>query len=267
MAARTGAIMADRGGALSPSGAMTALLAATLPERDAHPGPLRPLARAGGRRSAGAPDWPARYAAWELALLAELGFGLDLARLRPDRRASDGLAWVSPRRRAGGQPGGRRALGRAPAAAPRLPARRLGDAAGPAASSPRRWALTGHFLELQRRARPAARGAARARARGRSRRSASTRAWQPPRSPSLPPAACEKVAPRLTPDTYRLKSTTCQIAQVAQFPPPAPLQPRSCEKTSTLHGASAISADQGWPSRGPSTASTSPVARPVKSRL
>ena len=43
-----------------------------------------------------APDWPARYAAWELALLAELGFGLDLERCAVTGATED-LAWVSPK--------------------------------------------------------------------------------------------------------------------------------------------------------------------------
>ena len=60
---------------------MTALVAVTLPERDAHPelyGRCLELVEALGA----APDWAARYAAWELALLAELGFGLDLSAAR-----------------------------------------------------------------------------------------------------------------------------------------------------------------------------------------
>jgi len=42
------------------------------------------------------PDWGAHYVAWEIALLAELGFGLDLSRCAATRR-SDQLAYVSPR--------------------------------------------------------------------------------------------------------------------------------------------------------------------------
>jgi DNA repair protein RecO (recombination protein O) len=94
IAARTAAIMADRA-ALAALGAVTALIAATLPERDAHPelyARTRDLVDALGA----APDWPARYALWELALLAELGFGLDLAACAVTGAADD-LAWVSPR--------------------------------------------------------------------------------------------------------------------------------------------------------------------------
>jgi DNA repair protein RecO (recombination protein O) len=94
MAARTAAIMADPA-ALAALGAMTALLSVTLPERDAHPALYArslELVEALGA----APDWPARYAAWELALLAELGFGLDLERCAVTGSAED-LVWVSPK--------------------------------------------------------------------------------------------------------------------------------------------------------------------------
>ena len=94
MPSRTAAIMADAA-ALAALGAMTALLSATLPERDAHP---RLYARTLDLVQAlgAAPDWPARYAAWELALLAELGFGLDLERCAVTGGAED-LVWVSPK--------------------------------------------------------------------------------------------------------------------------------------------------------------------------
>lgn len=94
IASATAAIMADRA-ALAALGAVAALVSATLPERDAHPAlyaRTRDLVGALGQ----APDWPARYAAWELALLAELGFGLDLSACAVSG-ATDGLAWVSPR--------------------------------------------------------------------------------------------------------------------------------------------------------------------------
>src|SRR5690606_27986691 len=87
-------LLADRA-ALATLGAMTALISATLPERAAHPALYaRSLETLGalGR----APDWPARYALWELALLAELGFGLDLARCAVTGTGED-LAWVSPK--------------------------------------------------------------------------------------------------------------------------------------------------------------------------
>jgi DNA repair protein RecO (recombination protein O) len=93
IAARTAAIMADRA-ALAALGSVTALIAATLPERDAHPelyARTRDLVEALGA----APDWTARYAAWEVALLAELGFGLDLSACAVTG-ATEELVWVSP---------------------------------------------------------------------------------------------------------------------------------------------------------------------------
>ena len=92
--ARTGAIMADRA-ALAALASVVALLAVALPERDAHPelyGLTLELIEGLGV----GPDWPARYAAWELALLAELGFGLDLAACAVTG-AREELVWVSPK--------------------------------------------------------------------------------------------------------------------------------------------------------------------------
>lgn len=78
-------------------GALTAAVAvaeATLPER-------HPYARAFAAFEAlmdalGGPAWPASLVHWELALLADLGFGLDLSRCAVTGR-NDGLAFVSPR--------------------------------------------------------------------------------------------------------------------------------------------------------------------------
>lgn len=87
------ALLAD-GAALAALASLAALVGASLPERDAHPdlyARTRDLVDALGQH----PDWPARYAAWELALLAELGFGLDLARCALTGTTED-LAWVSP---------------------------------------------------------------------------------------------------------------------------------------------------------------------------
>jgi DNA repair protein RecO (recombination protein O) len=44
----------------------------------------------------GRPGWEAHYVRWELSLLAELGFGLDLASCAATG-ANDGLVWVSPK--------------------------------------------------------------------------------------------------------------------------------------------------------------------------
>ena len=154
--------MADRA-ALAALGSVVALVAATLPERDAHPelyARTLELVEALGA----APDWPARYAAWELALLAELGFGLDLAACAVTGTTED-LAWVSPRSgravsRAAGAPWAERLL-------PLPGFLRDGWAAAPAAAEvAAALALTGYFLEarvapgLPREALPAARSRA-----------------------------------------------------------------------------------------------------------
>jgi DNA repair protein RecO (recombination protein O) len=160
--AHTAAIIADRA-ALAALGSLTALVAATLPERDAHPelyARTRELVEALGS----APDWPARYACWELALLAELGFGLDLKACAVTGATED-LVWVSPR--------SGRAVSRAAGAAwaerllPLPGFLRSGWEAPPAAAEVKAaLALTGFFLAarvapgLPREALPAARARA-----------------------------------------------------------------------------------------------------------
>lgn len=156
------ALLAD-GAALATLASMAALVGATLPERDAHPdlyARTLDLVQALGRE----PDWPARYAAWELALLAELGFGLDLARCALTGVTED-LAWVSPQtgrgaNRAAGAPWADRLL-------PLPPFLREGwDAPPPPSEVTDALALTGFFLEarvasgLPREALPAARARA-----------------------------------------------------------------------------------------------------------
>ncbi|MEC9431733.1 MAG: DNA repair protein RecO [Pseudomonadota bacterium] len=90
---RAAAIMSDRR-ALAAIGAIAALLA-FLPEREPHPALYArtvTLADALGTD----PDWPALYALWELALLEELGFGLDLSACAATGGTED-LVWISPR--------------------------------------------------------------------------------------------------------------------------------------------------------------------------
>jgi DNA repair protein RecO (recombination protein O) len=160
--ARTAAIMADPA-ALAALGSVVALIAATLPERDAHPelyARTLELVEALGAT----PDWPARYAAWELGLLAELGFGLDLSACAVTGATED-LAWVSPRSvravsRGAGAPWAERLL-----PLPRF-LRDGWEAAPAAADVSGALALTGYFLEtrvapgLPREALPAARSRA-----------------------------------------------------------------------------------------------------------
>lgn len=92
--ARAAQAMTERR-ALAGLQAVTALLAFCLPERAPHPALYR--------RSAALLDllperdlWPLGYLRWELALLSEMGFGLDLATCAATGR-TEGLAYVSPR--------------------------------------------------------------------------------------------------------------------------------------------------------------------------
>ena len=92
---RAAASMSDR---LSLAGlnAVTALLLFALPEREAHP-------KLYSRTEAlldllGQSDvWPLAYLQWELALLDELGFGLDLSTCAVMGADANDLSYVSPR--------------------------------------------------------------------------------------------------------------------------------------------------------------------------
>ena len=80
--------------ALAGLNAITALLSYALPEREPHP---RLHAQSTGLLDAlGGAGWEVAYLLWELALLEEMGFGLDLDRCAVTGQ-SDGLAYVSPK--------------------------------------------------------------------------------------------------------------------------------------------------------------------------
>ena len=81
--------------ALAGIGSVTALLAAVLPERAAHPA-LWDRTNALLDLLGDADVWPLAYLQWEVALLDEMGFGLDLAACAVTG-ARDGLLYVSPR--------------------------------------------------------------------------------------------------------------------------------------------------------------------------
>ena len=91
---RAVSIMGDRG-TLAAMGAISAFLCLGLPEREAH-GLLYArtidLVDALGETD----DWPARYALWENALLAEMGFGLDFSECAATGSTQE-LIFVSPR--------------------------------------------------------------------------------------------------------------------------------------------------------------------------
>ncbi|MEX1059715.1 MAG: DNA repair protein RecO [Methyloceanibacter sp.] len=118
-------------------------LARLLPERDQHPELYAATLRILRAFDAGS-LWPALLVRWELQLLRELGFGLDLSECAATGVNAD-LAYVSPRSgravsRDAGQPYCSKLL--------KLPAFLLDDAA-PAGEGDivAGFALTGHFLE------------------------------------------------------------------------------------------------------------------------
>ena len=91
---RAAAVMSDRL-ALAGLNAVCALLSFVLPEREAHPALYQ--------RSVALLDllgqaqvWPLAYLQWEIALLAETGFALDLSACAV-RGTNEELAYVSPR--------------------------------------------------------------------------------------------------------------------------------------------------------------------------
>ncbi|TMV54089.1 DNA repair protein RecO, partial [Thioclava sp. BHET1] len=91
---RAGAILGDRL-ALSGLNSITALLAFTLPEREPHPALYQASVTLFDLLGA-APDWPLAYLRWEMMLLEEMGFGLDLTACAVTGSRDD-LAYVSPR--------------------------------------------------------------------------------------------------------------------------------------------------------------------------
>lgn len=127
--------------ALAGLSAVAAMLATTLPEREPQP-ILYPQSVALLDAMRDPATWPGLYGEWELALLCELGFGLDLATCAATGSSQE-LIWVSPRSgravsRAAGEPYADKLLP--------LPAfLRLG---GPADASEfsQALALTGHFF-------------------------------------------------------------------------------------------------------------------------
>ncbi|MEI2806351.1 MAG: DNA repair protein RecO [Albidovulum sp.] len=128
--------------ALAALNAIRALLHLTLPEREPHPGlyaaTIGLLDRLGG-----GPDWPPDYVRWELTLLEELGYGLDLSSCAVTG-ARDDLAYVSPK---SGRAVARGAAGDWVDRLLPLPACLMGQ--GPASADDIAAALrtTGHFLE------------------------------------------------------------------------------------------------------------------------
>lgn len=97
--ANAAAVMAD-GDRLAALASACALTEATLAERDPHPAFYDATLALMAALSLGAgqdgPLWAAAYVRWELLLLAEMGFGLDLGSCAATGATED-LVWVSPR--------------------------------------------------------------------------------------------------------------------------------------------------------------------------
>ncbi|KIN65267.1 DNA repair protein RecO [Sulfitobacter noctilucae] len=91
---RAAIAMSDRL-ALAGLNAVTGLLAFCLPEREAHP-PLYARTEALLDLLGQGDLWPLAYLKWELALLEEMGYGLDLTECAVTG-AVDGLVYVSPK--------------------------------------------------------------------------------------------------------------------------------------------------------------------------
>ncbi|MEL6794207.1 MAG: DNA repair protein RecO, partial [Pseudomonadota bacterium] len=91
---RAGALMAD-GDALAAMGSMAALLTAYIGEREPHPDLY--AATVGLLDVIGAAaDWREAYVGWELMLIADLGYPLDLSQCAATGATED-LIWVSPK--------------------------------------------------------------------------------------------------------------------------------------------------------------------------
>lgn len=91
---RAAAVMGDRA-ALAGLNAMTALLSFALPEREVHVRLYEKSVQMFDLLGQ-SPAWPVAYLQWELALLEELGFGLDLTACAVTGQTDD-LAYVSPK--------------------------------------------------------------------------------------------------------------------------------------------------------------------------
>jgi DNA repair protein RecO (recombination protein O) len=134
------ALLADRLG-LAGLNAICALLHVALPEREANPA-LYAATQVVLDAVEGQLDWPALYLRWEVGLLEQLGFGLDLGSCAVTG-TQVGLAFVSPR---SGRAVSRDAAGDWADKLFPLPACMGGDMAPGAADVAQGLAITGHFL-------------------------------------------------------------------------------------------------------------------------
>lgn len=136
---RTG-VLGDRL-ALSGLTAICALLQVALAERDPHPALWASTVRLLDALQT-APDWPLQYLRWEMQLLEELGFGLDLTSCAVTGSRED-LAYVSPKT---GRAVSRAAAGEWASRLLPLPVALLGQGPADGPEIAQGLALTGHFL-------------------------------------------------------------------------------------------------------------------------
>ncbi len=126
--------------ALDGMNATAALLRFALPERDPHPH-LAEVSESLWDAMDGGADWAGDYVRWELLLLDEMGFGLDLSRCAVTG-ATRGLAYVSP---SSGRAVTAEGAGEYAPRLLRLPAMLGGTPSNDDLSNA--LALTGHFLD------------------------------------------------------------------------------------------------------------------------
>lgn len=141
--ANTVALLLDEPARLAALSSAAAVCDKALPEREPHPGAYEGMLAL--IEALGGDHWAEAYVAWEVALLADLGFGLDLASCAAGGD-NDQLAYVSPRTGravslAAAEPYKDRLLA--------LPAFLIGRGAGGPAEVAQGLALTGYFLERQ----------------------------------------------------------------------------------------------------------------------
>ena len=134
------AIMAERG-ALTALGSLCAMLHLALPESEPHPVLFQASTGLLDLMDRGE-DWRSAYLRWEMTLLEEIGFGLDLSRCAVNGSRED-LAYVSPR---SGRAVSRQGAGDWAGRLLPLPAFLLGQGPASAADLVQGLALTGHFL-------------------------------------------------------------------------------------------------------------------------
>jgi len=158
MRSRMAASMGDR---LSLAGlnAVTALLLFCLPEREAHPRLYQRTERLLDLLGQG-DVWPLAYLDWEIALLDEMGFGLDLSRCAVMGAQANDLSYVSPRT---GRAVSRKGAGDWADRLLPLPPCMLGEGPAPDSEVAEALRVTGYFLsnhlamELGNKPLPAAR--------------------------------------------------------------------------------------------------------------